>query len=232
MRWSCWIGSTASSCAVISALMLGMLVLSAGIGRSDELDRKFHNWQARRFHDIERQRTDFTCGAASLSIIAQQYWGKPIKEPQFTDAIHKSHTDEEWKDIQKNGLSMLDLKRAAAKFGLAAEGLKMTIAQLRKVKGPILIHLDKGFIQHFSVFKGFQGDRAYLADPISGNSRVPIYRFEQEWTGYALAVWVEGEKLPAVNKLAPNPSDLPGEITAARGALYAKPDLTFYPFNY
>ena len=232
MRWSCWIGSTASSCAVISALMLGMLVLSAGIGRSDELDRKFHNWQARRFHDIERQRTDFTCGAASLSIISQQYWGKPIKEPQFTDAIHKSHTDEEWKDIQKNGLSMLDLKRAAAKFGLAAEGLKMTIAQLRKVKGPILIHLDKGFIQHFSVFKGFQGDRAYLADPISGNSRVPIYRFEQEWTGYALAVWVEGEKLPAVNKLAPNPSDLPGEMTAYRGALYSHPDVTFYPFNF
>src|SRR5437879_13729139 len=94
MRWSCWIGSTVSNGAVIAAVALGMLVLSAGIGRSDELDRKFHNWQARRFHDIERQRTDFTCGAASLSIISQQYWGKPIKEPQFTDAIHKSNTDE------------------------------------------------------------------------------------------------------------------------------------------
>ena len=134
MRWSCWIGSTASKDAVISALVLGMLLLSAGSGRSnDYVDRNFHNWQARRFRDIERQRTDFTCGAASLSIISQQYWGKPIKEPQFTDAIRKSHTEEEWKDIQKNGLSMLDLKRAAAKFGLAAEGLKMTIAQLRKV---------------------------------------------------------------------------------------------------
>jgi len=232
MRWSCWIGSTASNCAVIAALTLGMLVLAAGGCHADELDRKFHNWEARKFHDIERQRTDFTCGAASLAIISQQYWGKPIKEAQFTIAIHKSHTDEEWKDIQKNGLSMLDLKRAAAKFGLSAEGLKMNIAQLRKVKGPILIHLDKGFIQHFSVFKGFQGDRAYLADPISGNSRVPLYRFEEEWTGYALAVWVEGQPLPAVNKLAPDPGDVPGEMTAYRGALYSRPDLTFYPFNF
>jgi len=75
---------------VISALALGMLVLSAGSALPDALDRPFHNWQARKFHDIERQRTDFTCGAASLAIISQQYWGKPIKEPQFTDAIRKS----------------------------------------------------------------------------------------------------------------------------------------------
>jgi hypothetical protein len=68
-----------------------------------------------------------------------------------------------------------------------------------------------------------------------GTVRVPYAAFKcrahRERTGYALAVWVEGEKLPAVNKLAPNPSDLPGEMTAYRGALYDHPDLTFYPFN-
>jgi predicted double-glycine peptidase len=38
------------------------------------------------------------------------------------------------------------------------------------------------------MFKGLQGDRVYLADPASGNTRMSIYRFEPEWPGYILAI--------------------------------------------
>lgn len=204
-------------------LSLLIITLWSSDGRADQFDRPFANWQAQRFHNASKQRTDFTCGAASLSIIAQHYYSKEIAEAQFTDTIRKMYTTEEWKDKRKNGLSLLDMKRAAEKFGFSTEGLKLTLDQLRQLNGPIVVHLDKGFIQHFAVFKGVQGDRAYLADPIFGNSRVPLYRFLNEWTGYALAIWIEGQDLPAKNQLAVSPGDTPNEWEAARDALYARP---------
>jgi uncharacterized protein len=204
------------------------LVLGACTLGRDQLDRPFRNWQAQKFENVQRQRTDFTCGAASLSIIATHYYGRPIKEVAFTAAIHKTYSKEAWNDIEKNGLSMLDLKRAAEAFGFAAEGLKLNLTQLKELKGPVVVHLDKGYIKHFTVFKGIEGDRAYLADPISGNSREPLYRFLHEWTGYALAIWIEGEALPATNRLAVSPANTPNELQAARAALYASPPITAF----
>jgi uncharacterized protein len=231
MRWWHWTTYIGSDSMRWVWLFLLLAALWAANSRADELDRPFANWQAQRFHNATKQRTDFTCGAASLSMIAEHYYGKPIAERQITQAIRKTYSAEEWKDKVKNGLSLLDMKRAAENFGFAAEGLKLTLDQLRQLKGPVVVHLDKGFIQHFAVFRGVQGDTAYLADPITGNSRVPLYRFLHEWTGYALAIWVEGQDLPAKNELAPSPRDIPNEWEAARDALYATP-LTnaFSPF--
>jgi predicted double-glycine peptidase len=165
------------------------MLLAACSSDPNQLDRPFRNWEAQKFENVQRQRTDFTCGAASLSIIAKYYYGKPIKEVAFTAAIRRTYSKDGWKEVEKNGLSMLDLKRAAEAFGFSAEGLKLNLAELRELKGPVVVHLDKGYIKHFSVFKGIRGDRVYLADPISGNSRVPLYQFMAEWTRYTLAIW-------------------------------------------
>jgi uncharacterized protein len=177
---------------------------------------------------VQRQRTDFTCGSASLSMISTYYYGRPIKELAFTSTIRKKYNKEQWQEIEKNGLSMLDLKQAAEALGFAVEGLKLTLPDLKELQGPVVVHLDKGYIKHFSVFKGIIGDRAYLADPISGNSRIPLYRFAQEWTGYALAIWLEGAELPVINRLAASHRDLPNEWLTARDALYASPPLTAF----
>jgi predicted double-glycine peptidase len=205
-------------------LLVCLLLLLPMYGvKADDLDRPFENWQAHRFRGVQKQRTDFTCGAASLSIISQNYWGKQIAEPQFTAAIREMYSKEEWKEKEKNGLSLLDMKKAAEKMGLKAEGLKLTPKQLFALKGPVVIHFDKGFIQHFSVYKGIKGDRVYIADPITGNSRLPLYRFLNEWTRYALAIWPEGQPLPAKNNLAISPEEGPNELEALRGVLYAAP---------
>jgi predicted double-glycine peptidase len=207
------------------ALPLSLAACSADL---EELDRPFQNWQSQKFEHVQRQRTDFTCGSASLSIIATYYYGKPIKEVAFTAAIRKTYSKEAWNEVERNGLSMLDLKRAAEAFGFAAEGLKLSLAQLNELKGPVVVHLDKGFIRHFSVFRGIEGDRVYLADPISGNSREPLYRFLDEWTGYALAIWIDGEELPITNQLRASSSDVPNELEAGRDALYASPPWTAF----
>jgi uncharacterized protein len=226
------------------ALLCGCSVESGAIDRaeavsedqvteSDYAERPFANWIAHRFRDVPRQHEDFTCGAASLAIISQSYYGKPVKEAEFIAAIQKTYSKEEWKKKLFDGFSLLDMKHAAEKLGFAAEGLKLTVDQLRQLKGPVVLHLDKGIIKHFTVFKGVQGDRAYIADPILGNSRVPLYRFNREWTGYALAIWLEGRDLPKVNRLAVSAGDVPVEWEAARDALYhyEQPSGAFSPFN-
>jgi uncharacterized protein len=212
----------------IAALIL--LALCGCAAEPDSLNRPFESWQSRKFHNIERQRTDFTCGAASLSIISEHFYGRPISEVDFTTAIRETYSKDEWLEKEKNGLTLLDMKHAAEHFGFSAEGLKMTLSQLADLKGPVIVHLNKGFVEHFSVFKGIVGDRVYLADPISGNSRVPVYRFMTEWTGYALAIWIEGQELPLTNGLKVDPRDGPNELDAARGALYAEPNLFHSPF--
>lgn len=205
-------------------LLLPLMVLLSGCSTGpDRADRPFENWQAHRFYGISKQRTDFTCGAASLAIISRAYYGRPIPEFKFTEAIRKMYSAKQWKEKQRNGLSLLDIKHAAEKMGFKAEGLKLTPKELFAVKGPVVIHLDKGFVQHFAVFKGVRGDRVYLADPISGHSREPLYRFLHEWTGYALAIWIDGQPLPAKNNLAVSPNDRPNELDAVHGALYAEP---------
>jgi len=213
-------------------LLLPLVLAGCEAGTTtDELSRPFHSWQALRFTNIQRQRTDFTCGAAALSAIAVHYYGKPIKEVEFTTTIRKLYSKDDWQKVTKEGLSLLDMKHAAQAYGFDAEGLKLTMDDLRALKGPVIIHLDKGFIQHFSVFRGIEGDRAYLADPINGNSRVPLYRFEQEWTGYALAIWLPGQGLPATNALAVSPRDAPSELNWRRDAMYNVTPRQFTPNN-
>jgi len=200
--------------------------------RADLLDRPFENWQAHRFRGIVQQRTDFTCGAAALAIISQRYYGKQIPEQAFTDAIRKTYSDKEWKEREEDGFSLLDLKHAAERNGFSAEGLKLTPKELFALKGPVVIHLDKGFIRHFAVFKGIKGDRAFVADPILGHSRMPLYRFLHEWTGYALAIWIDKSPLPAQNELAVPTGANADELDAVRGALYERPPTSvFSPLN-
>lgn len=185
--------------------------------------QSFESWQARRFSHIVRQQTDFTCGAASLSIISKYYLGRAISEQEFSKAIRDRYTASDWDDKERNGLSLLDMKLAAEHFGFKAEGVKMTIEDASSLRGPIIIHLDKGFNRHFSVLRGIFGDRAYLSDPILGNVRVPAYRFQHEWTGYALAIWMENENLPADHKLTIKSPDMANQLTAPRRSLYVVP---------
>lgn len=211
-------------------LALTMLVLAGCAAGPDPLDRRVQTWHDNKFHDVTRQLTDFTCGSAALSTVSEYYYGKPISESEFTTAMRVTYSKEEWKDKEKNGLSMLDMKRAAEHFGFAAEGLKMTLQQLTELNGPVIILLQRGDYLHFVVFRGFVGDRAFVANPILGNLRMPLYRFTDQWTGYALAVWIEGKDLPVKNALAVDPNDRAHERgDVGREALYTSQVHNFIP---
>lgn len=215
----------------VTGIVIGFLVVCQLAGCSTQErastgvtgSRPFQSWQTQRFRNVVRQQYEFTCGAASLSIISKYYLGRPISEQEFAKAIKNRHGGSDWQEKELMGFSLLDMKSAADSFGFKAEGVKMTIEDALSLRGPIIIHLEKASDRHFAVLRGISGDRAYVSDPIFGNVRVPLYQLQQEWRGYALAIWLEDEVLPLDHKLLIKSTDIANPLTAARRSLYVTP---------
>jgi uncharacterized protein len=208
----------------VAVLILAAAGCGGGIGPGNGAERpRFQTWVDRRFANVVRQETDFTCGAASLVTLVRALYGRDLTEPSVTDLIRRRYTEEDWAQRQQDGLSMLDLKRAGEALGLSVQGVRLSLDDLRALRGPVIVHLNKGRFQHFSVLRGLRGDRVYLADPLGGNIRMPLFEFAEEWTGSALAVWVDdGRPLPADHALAVSDPIDPPERFVVRRALYSR----------
>ena len=108
-------------------------------------------------------------------------------------------------------------------MGYQATGVKLNYASLPKLKGPVLIHLERKDYRHFAVLKGVQGDRIYLADPSRGNIRMSVQRFAKEWSGIALVLGKREFGLPQKYPLAlDDQQSVQNEILAARRSLFVK----------
>jgi uncharacterized protein len=213
-----------------SVLMSMLLLLSVAacntpphLAQSGNTSKNFQSWQDLRFANVVKQGTDYTCGAAALAILAKYYYGHDVPEATITETIKARYSEEKWAEREAMGLTLLDLKSGIEELGFKAQGVKLTMENLSDLRGPVIVHLDKGSMRHFSVLRGFDGDRVYLADPIGGNIRMPKYRFEQQWTGNALLVWTSGQSLPPVYPLQVSAKDTGLENWSARRALYKEP---------
>jgi predicted double-glycine peptidase len=151
------------------------------------------------------------------------YFQDDVSESQVLLNILGTLSEDEVRDREKNGLSLLDLKRCAEGMGYQAVGVKLKYASLPKLKGPVLIHLEREGYKHFAVLKGVRGDRVFLADPSRGNLRMSIDRFAREWTGVALVLGKRSFGLPTKYPLALDDQEpVQNELLAARRALYVR----------
>ncbi|MGO9621359.1 MAG: C39 family peptidase [Desulfobaccales bacterium] len=146
------------------------------------------NWKELRDKDVVKQGFDYSCGSGALATLMLIGFGQKVSEAEIMKLILEGKSPEEIKDISKRGYSLLDLKQAAEKKGYTTGMYKLQMSQLRQLQEPVLIYIERHGIKHFAVFKRLKGDRVYLADPGRGNIRESIYRFEDEWPGYILAI--------------------------------------------
>jgi predicted double-glycine peptidase len=153
----------------------------------------------------------------------QYYFGDDVSEEAILFDILRSMKDDEIRDREANGLSLLDLRLQAERMGYQAAGVRLDFASLPKLMGPIVVHLEREDYRHFAVLRGVRGDRIYLADPSVGNVRLSIERFAKEWSGVALVLGKQGFGLPKSYPLALEEQELvPGETLAARKSLFAR----------
>lgn len=181
------------------------------------------SWRELRDEHVVLQRFDYSCGSAALATLMQYYFGDEVSEAAILLGILGPMNEDEVKDREANGLSLLDLKNYAERRGYQAAGVRLPLASLPRLTGPVLIHLEKKGYQHFAVLRGVRGDRIYLADPSLGNVRLSVDRFAKEWSGIALVLGRDGFGLPRTYPLAvEDQQPVPNEALAARRSLFVR----------
>jgi NHLM bacteriocin system ABC transporter peptidase/ATP-binding protein len=113
------------------------------------------------------------CGAASLAMILAHY-GAWIPLEVLRTAC----------GVSRDGAKASNIVRAARDFKLIAKGFKKEPEGLADLPLPAIIHWN---FNHYVVFKGFSGGRAYINDPASGPRVVSMEEFGESFTGVALA---------------------------------------------
>jgi uncharacterized protein len=170
---------------------------------------KVPNYVTIRNRNIVMQQRDFSCGAACLATICRYYWGDDVTELMVLEALDQLLTPKEADDRIKNGLAMSDLRRAAVKLGYQSVVGTTTFAKLGEMKVPAIVGIQPEGHKHFVVLKGIFGEYVYLADPIRGNIRMPVWEFVQQWQKNAILVVAKpGEKVKKFSPLSLTEADI------------------------
>jgi predicted double-glycine peptidase len=155
-----------------------------------------------RFKRVVRQNFDLSCGAAAVATLLTYFYGDRVGEKAIIDEIFKFGDK---KKIQKDGFSMLELKKYGDARGYVVRGFKVKdLASLSKLKIPVLSLINVRGYNHFVVIKGIKGGQVFVADPAFGNRNWPLESFGAKWSRVIL-VFLSRDKSPK-NQLALKPA--------------------------
>jgi predicted double-glycine peptidase len=159
-----------------------------------------------RFENVVHQAYDLSCGAAALATLLKYFYGEHLSE---ADVIAGAASIGDKEKIEKEGFSMLELKRYSEKLGYVSAGFRIEdVDELTNLKVPVLALVNSRGYAHFVVLKGVVGGTVLIADPAFGNRKVALDGFAREWGHVVLAVLNE--------KLAGNPAFRTHTTVAAR----------------
>ena len=134
----------------------------------------------RRFETVVRQQYDFSCGSAALATLLRYHYDDPQNEQTVFLGMFQ---DGDQGQIRKLGFSLLDMKRYLAARGIAADGYRVTLAQIAKAKTPGIALIDFNGYKHFVVVKGIDNGTLLLGDPSLGLRREGMATFLKQWNG-------------------------------------------------
>ena len=139
----------------------------------------------RRFRNLVRQHTDYSCGAAALATILRYAYHLEADEATVIEGM-MGVSDREL--VQQRGFSLLDIKRYVESLGMRGRGYRINEERLRSLRVPGLVLMDVRGFRHFVVLKQVRGDVVEVADPILGNRVVPVAEFLESWPSRAVFV--------------------------------------------
>lgn len=179
------------------------------------------SWQAQKFQGITKQWRDFSCGPAAISTLITSYLGGDVNEEKVWLQIKTQSDAAKIAEIEKNGASFFDLKKATLALGYQAEGYQISFDELLKIGDPVIVHMNKLGFKHFSVYRGYFSGRVYLADSLRGNITLPLAQFQSEWTGNVLAVWQPGKEIAGIHALSLMKDKLPDIDVLERNVVHS-----------
>ncbi len=151
------------------------------------------------FHNVVRQRYDYSCGSAALTTVLNNYLGHSFDERQVMEGLLRF--GETKKIVKRRGFSLLDMKRLATALGYKSGGFKATFKDLATLKNPAVVPIHYAGFKHFVVLKKFENGHVYIADPAVGNISFTQDRFKDVWTKNVLFIVFPKEGQPTKDKL-------------------------------
>ncbi len=138
-----------------------------------------------------KQLDAMDCGPTCLRMVARHY-GKHFTLQTLRE---KSH-------LNREGVSMLGIARAAEDIGMQTMGVSLTWEKLQtEAPLPVIVHWEQN---HFVVVHKIRKDRVYLADPAYGKA---VYSKEEFLKGW-ISTRKDGEAKGSVLLLHPTPDFL------------------------
>lgn len=129
------------------------------------------SWKSLRDARVVKQDLDYSCGAAALATLLNEYHGQRLTEAQLLQAMDKGD----------GRASFADMTRALAQYGFKAQGFAASYEQLARLKMPVIVYVKHRKDDHFSVLRGIDGDTVWLADPSLGNRTYSRSQFLEMW---------------------------------------------------
>ncbi|MDP1687284.1 C39 family peptidase [Hydrogenophaga sp.] len=131
------------------------------------------------------QQYDFSCGSAAIATLLTHHYNTPIDEQTV---FRRMYAQGDQSKIQREGFSLLDMKRFLASLGFEADGFEQPLGKLLEARVPAIVLINRNGYQHFVVVKGLQGRRVLLGDPSQGTRAVSLDEFESQWQSKLLFV--------------------------------------------
>jgi predicted double-glycine peptidase len=201
---------------LLAALASGCMTMPQGVapvvatqGQSGQpvYYKPLTSWKERKFTDMVRQQTDFSCGAAALATIFNYASGKKTSEQQILVNMLKIADPDL---IREKGFSLLDMKNYVAAVGMTGQGYEVEYDALKQLKVPAIALLDIRNYKHFVVIRKVDDNFVHVADPALGNRVMQRGSFEQSWNKVVFVIVGEGFD---ENSVLMNP---PQPLSAAR----------------
>ena len=138
-----------------------------------------------RYKSTIHQKYDFSCGSAAVATLLTYQYGYPMNEQV---AFEQMYTHGDQAKINKEGFSLLDIKRFLGANGFEADGFKVPLDRLEKENLPAIVLINEKGYHHFVVVKGMRNDRVLVGDPARGTRVIPLSHFMTVWTNGLLFV--------------------------------------------
>ena len=162
------------ACLAIATLLCGSIVQAESLLLSTHSvagNIPVKSWKTLRDDRIVKQGLDYSCGAASLATLLNEFYGQSITEDALLKALDKGNGRASFEDMQ----------RAMSQFGFKAAGFAATYEQLVKLRMPVIVYLKHRKDDHFSVLRGIDDTSVWLADPSLGNRTYSRTQFLAMW---------------------------------------------------
>ncbi len=176
------------ACALLMAPQMvraGDVAFSGVLPNGGLYSGQVESMQERRFRNLVRQHTDYSCGAAALATILKHAYHLNTDEATVIEGM-MGVADPEL--VRQRGFSLLDIKRYVESLGMRGRGYRVNEERLASLRVPGLVLMDVRGFRHFVVLKQIRDGMAEVADPILGNRVIPVKEFLEAWPSRAVFV--------------------------------------------